>query len=169
MGTRASQAHEKRAASPDEISMRVLRRFRVVFNQVKTHFRRVERAAGISGAQAWALSVVGARPGLGTNALAEAMDVHQSTASNLVRGLVARQLLVSEHGAEDRREVQLHLTAKGRKALLKAPEPLAGVLPEALRRLDAPTLARLDRDLARLVKELGGDGRAGSIPLGSPD
>ena len=169
MGTRAGQAGGKRAGSGDETAMHVLRRFRVVFNQVKTHFRQVERAAGISGAQAWALSVVEARPGLGTSALAEAMDVHQSTASNLVRGLVARQLLVSEHGAEDRREVQLHLTAKGRKALRKAPEPLAGVLPDALRRLDARTLARLDRDLARLVKELGADRSAGAIPLGNHD
>ena len=46
-------------------STRVLRQFRVVFNAVKTHFRQVEREAGVGGAQLWALSVIDRRPGIG--------------------------------------------------------------------------------------------------------
>jgi hypothetical protein len=41
------------------------------------------------------------------------------------------------------------------------------VLPDALKRLDQRTLARLDRDLARLIEELGADERGAGIPLGS--
>ena len=41
-----------------------LRRFRRVFNAVKTHFQQVEKRAGVGGAQLWALSVIGARPGI---------------------------------------------------------------------------------------------------------
>ncbi|HWJ96252.1 MAG TPA: MarR family transcriptional regulator, partial [Telluria sp.] len=44
---------------------RVLRQFRIVFNAVKTHFRQVEREAGVGGAQLWALSVIERTPGIG--------------------------------------------------------------------------------------------------------
>jgi hypothetical protein len=55
------------------------------------------------------------------------------------------------------------------KVLAKAPGPFSGVLPEALARLDSRTLARLDRDLAILIQELGVDDRAAKILMGSDD
>ena len=152
------------APAPDPAT-RVLRRFRLVFNAVKSHFRAVETKAGISGAQLWALSVVAARPGIGVGELARAMDIHQSTASNLLRVLVDGKLVLAERGGEDRRAVQLQATPRGAKVLAKAPGPFSGVLPEALARLDQRTLARLDRDLAALIEELGVDARAAGIPL----
>ena len=63
----------------------VLRRFRVVFNAVRTHFQQVEKQVGLGGAQVWALSVVKDHPGIGMGGVAKSMDIHQSTASNLVR------------------------------------------------------------------------------------
>lgn len=157
------------AADASDPAARVLRRFRLVFNAVKSHFRAVETKAGISGAQLWALSVVKARPGLGVGELAQAMDVHQSTASNLLRGLLEAGLVVSAKGEEDRRAVRLQVTARGNRVLAKAPGPFAGVLPEALARLDKRTLARLDRDLGALIAELGADERGANIPLGDGD
>ncbi|HBZ08040.1 MAG TPA: MarR family transcriptional regulator, partial [Massilia sp.] len=71
---------------------RVLRQFRIVFNAVKNHFRQVERDAGLGGAQLWALSVIAQSPGIGVTDLARALDIHQSTASNLVRALGSRGL-----------------------------------------------------------------------------
>jgi DNA-binding MarR family transcriptional regulator len=161
----------KKAAGTDaaEPAARVLRRFRLVFNTVKGHFRAVERKAGISGAQLWALSVVHANPGIGVSELARAMDVHQSTASNLLRALVDKELVVADRAGEDRRAVQLQATARAGRVLAKAPGPFSGVLPEALGRLDSATLARLDRDLSRLIAELGVDERGATVPLGSDD
>ncbi|MEJ8837221.1 MarR family winged helix-turn-helix transcriptional regulator [Ramlibacter sp. AN1133] len=152
---------------PPDAAAKVLRRFRVVFNSVKTHFRAVERTSGISGAQVWALSVVHAQPGIGVNELARAMDVHQSTASNLVRALQEAGMVVSEREGEDRRAVQLHATPRGRKALAQAPGPFEGVLPGALRQLDDRTLARLDRDLASLIRLLGPQASGRNVPLGA--
>jgi DNA-binding MarR family transcriptional regulator len=143
-----------------------MRRFRLVFNTVKTHFQQVEKLAGIGGAQLWALSLIDAQPGLGTSELARAMDVHQSTASNLVRTLVARGFVQADKGGQDRRAVQLTLRPEARAVLDKAPMPLSGVLPQALASLDADTLARLDEDLAQLIAVLDGDVRAAKIPLG---
>ncbi len=132
---------------------------------MKTHFQQVEKQAGIGGAQLWALSVVSATPGIGVKALAQAMDIHQATASNLVRGLVAGGLIVAQRSAPDRRAVQLNLLPAGAKVMRKAPGPFAGVLPEALAGLDAATLERLDNDLAVLITALAADERAAGIPL----
>jgi DNA-binding MarR family transcriptional regulator len=147
----------------------VLRRFRLVFNAIKTHFRSVERKAGISGAQVWALSIVREQPGIGVGDLARAMDVHQSTASNLLRALIDAGLVVSVREAADRRAVQLQITAKGSRVLKKVPGPFTGLLPDALERLDKATLLRLDRDLGKLIAELGVDERGASFPLGAGD
>lgn len=151
--------------TPGEDAVRVLRRFRQVFNAVKTHFQRVERQAGIGGAQLWALSVAGAQPGLGIGELALAMDVHQSTASNLVKALVQADLLEARREGADRRAVQLHLRPAGQALLAAAPGPFAGVLPDALSQLDPETLRRLDQDLGRLLSLLATDRRAQRIPL----
>jgi DNA-binding MarR family transcriptional regulator len=165
---RKKPSSPKRQDTP-EPAAKVLRRFRVVFNAVKAHFRAVERTAGMSGAQVWALSVIHARPGVGVNDLARAMDVHQSTASNLVRALQEAGMVVSAREGEDRRAVQLYVTTRGQKSLAKAPGPFEGVLPEALKRLDDKTLERLDRDLAKLAQMLGAEAKAGKVPLGQQD
>ncbi|MEP7102178.1 MAG: MarR family winged helix-turn-helix transcriptional regulator [Burkholderiales bacterium] len=154
------------AAGPDLPAARVLRRFRVVFNTVRTHFQQVEKKAGVGGAQLWALSIVRSAPGVGVSGLAAALDIHQSTASNLVKALVERGLIAASKEGADRRKVQLRLLPAGTRVLRRAPGPFAGVLPEALASLDARALARLDRSLAELITALGADDRAKNIPLG---
>lgn len=167
---------KQRAAPPiparpaDELNLgapevRVLRRFRLVFNAVKTHFQQVEKKAGVGGAQLWALSVIQAHPGVGVKGLAAFMDIHQTTASNLVKALEASALIAAEKTAPDRRAVQLRILPAGARVLSKAPGPFAGVLPDALATLDAATLERLDQDLARLIAALHADERAAGIPL----
>jgi DNA-binding MarR family transcriptional regulator len=153
-------------AAPVDPAVQVLRRFRVVFATVRKHFRAVEKKAGISGAQAWALRVVEERPGIGVNELARAMQLHQSTASNLLRALVEAGLVAAERAGTDRRVAELRITPRGQKALAKAPAPVTGLLPEALGRLDARTLARLDRDLAKLIRELGADPLGADVVIG---
>ncbi|MGY4829072.1 MarR family winged helix-turn-helix transcriptional regulator [Sphaerotilaceae bacterium SBD11-9] len=145
---------------------RVLRQFRQVFNAVKTHFQQVEKKTGVGGAQLWALSIIRAHPGIGVNALAQAMDVHQSTASNLVKTLAEREYITASKSALDRRNVQLSILPPGAQLLKKAPGPFTGVLPEALAQLQPETLARLEVDLSELLALLNPDERAANIPLG---
>jgi len=153
------------ARDPGGPEVRVLRRFRLVFNAVKTHFQQVEKKAGVGGAQLWALSVIRATPGVGVNGLAAAMDVHQTTASNLVKALVSAEMIAAEKNGPDRRAVQLRILPAGSRVLRKAPGPFAGVLPGALAALDAETLERLDHDLGLLIEALHADERAAEIPL----
>ena len=93
------------------------------------------------------------------------MDVHQSTASNLVKALAERQLIAATKDGADRRTVSLWILPAGANVLRGAPGPFAGVLPDALASLDERTLLRLDRDLAKLIIALEADERATGIPL----
>lgn len=138
----------------------------MIFNTVKAHFRAVEAEAGIAGAQLWALSVIHARPGIGVGQVASAMDIHQSTASNLLRPLIERGLVVAERRLADRRAVHLQVTVEGSRLLRKAPQPFAGVLPQALANLDPKVLDRLERDLADLIRTLSAQDGLDQLPLG---
>ena len=144
----------------------MLRRFRQVFTAVRAHFQQVEKQVGIGGAQVWALGVIAEHPGIGVGSLARAMHIHQSTASNLVRGLVERGLVRTERGQADRRTVYLQLQPESAALLARAPGPHAGVLLQALRDLDPATLARLDADLARLLRQMNVPDDAPASPIG---
>ena len=152
-------------ADNEQAAVTVLRQFRQVFNAVKSHFQQVEKTVGIGGAQVWALSVVREQPGIGVGALAKAMSIHQSTASNLVRTLIDREMVVALKQGADRRAVQLNLLPAGAKVLKNAPGPFAGVLPDALKSLSPDALARLQVDLARLIVLIDTDERGASILL----
>lgn len=161
-----SEPHPEPLPPPNDAPpQRVLRQFRIVFNAVKTHFRQLERDSGLGGAQVWALSVIDSQPGIGATSLGRAMDIHQSTASNLVRGLVERGYVAAAREGTDRRSVALRILPAGQEVLRRAPAPLSGVLPNALAGLDEATLLRLEQDLATLIARLDTDEAAGKIPL----
>jgi len=161
----APSAAATTAVLQDVTPAKVLRRFRVVFNAVRTHFRQMEKEVGLGGAQVWALSIIADNPGIGVGEIAQTMDIHQSTASNLVKALQKKELVAIEKAQEDRRNVCIKLLAPGKKLLSNVQGPFAGVLPSALEELDAAVLERLDKDLERLIKVLHADESAGEIPL----
>ena len=159
----------KRARTKTQAAVLVLRQLRLVFNTVKGHFREVEKKTGVAGAQVWALSVVRDRPGIGVSELAAALDIHQSTASNLLKPLIEAGMISAERAEDDRRALVLRVTARGLAVLKKAPGPETGVLPAALSKLDLGTLARLEEDLQGLIGLLHADKRSARLPIGQPD
>ncbi|MDI1244913.1 MAG: MarR family winged helix-turn-helix transcriptional regulator [Rhodoferax sp.] len=157
--------HKNAPTSQTVHSSQVLRRFRVVFNAIRSHFKQIEKQVGLGGAQVWALSMVRDQPGIGMSELAKRMDVHQSTASNLVRVLQQKALLRMDKDAQDKRHVHLYTTPAALELLARVPGPFEGVLPAALDELHPQTLQRLDQDLAELIALLKADETAGRIPL----
>jgi DNA-binding MarR family transcriptional regulator len=144
---------------------KVLRRFRVVFNAVRTHFRQMEKQVGLGGAQVWALSVIKAHPGIGMGGVAADMDIHQSTASNLIKTLLGKELISLEKSPDDKRNVRLKILPAGTRVLKKVSGPFEGVLPMALGSLSEQTLQRLNEDLGQLIEVLNVDEAAEETPL----
>jgi DNA-binding MarR family transcriptional regulator len=132
----------------------VLKLFRIIFKSATQHFHEIEKIAGIGGASLWALSEIAASNNLTVSALAKAMSIHQSTASNLLEKLETGGYIVRVRSTDDRRVVNLSLTDKGRDVLSRAPLPYRGILPEALMRLAPETLELLNQNLIKLVAGL---------------
>ncbi|MEO6743072.1 MAG: MarR family winged helix-turn-helix transcriptional regulator [Caldimonas sp.] len=166
--TRVSRSKVDKVFRPpgsEEAATLALQQFRQIFNAVRTHFQQVEKKVGLGGSQVWALSLVRDFPDIGVGRLAHAMTIHQSTASNLVKILVERELVVAIKSESDRRTVGVRLLPAGRRVLQRSPQPFAGVLPMALNTLEPKTLKRLNIDLATLLEVLQTGERGANIPL----
>ncbi len=142
-------------------ALSVLEQFRVIFRSTKKHFQWVETATGVSGAQLWVLAELQRTPGIRVTELARALAVHQSTVSNLLERLEERGLVQRVRSAKDARNVLLSLTAAGNAVIARAPMPLEGVLPNALRSLPAAELAQLKVLLESLARHMKVRDRAG--------
>ena len=148
--------------------LEVLKQFRVLLRSMDNHYRRVEQRSGLGGAQLWALSEVSKPPGLTMGDLAGRLAIHVSTASNLVSRLEALGLVERRRAASDQRQVCISATAAGKRALKRAPRPSAGLLQEALMRMDRRELRALQTQLTRLLHRMGhADKSAAALPLGS--
>ena len=131
--------------------LEVLEQFRVIVKSIRRHYQDVERRAGVTGAQLWALAQIAEQPGGQVGELARALAVHQSTASNLVRGLEKRRLVTRARRGRDLRHVQLYPSKQGLALLKAAPRPLIGVLQQALSEMPAARLVALHAQLAHVV------------------
>ncbi len=146
--------------SSGALALAVLGKFREVFRVAKLHFAAVNRAVGVSAAELWALSELKQQPELRVSDLAARLSLRQSTVSNLVEGLVQAKLVTRLRNDPDGRVVRLQLTRAGEKVVSRAPRPARGVLPDALERLPAAELRRLDAQLDLLLGTMSR--RAGS-------
>ena len=136
------------------VVLRALQEFRLIFGSARRYDTNVRRFSGLPGSLLWALSEISRAGSLSVSGLAACMALHQTTASNLVNGLLERELIHRLRDAHDRRAVRLSVSAKGRQALRRAPHPHAGLLVDALERLHPRRLARLCRGLEGLVAEM---------------
>jgi DNA-binding MarR family transcriptional regulator len=143
-----------------------LKQFRVIIGAVRHHFRVLETACGISGAQVWILSAIQENPGIKVSSLSGMLAIHISTASNMLDKLEKAGLVKRQRGTTDRRVVTVQLTREGVAILDRAPKPLTGLVPHALEHMPENLLQRLHEDLAVLIRqmELIDDGSA-SKPL----
>jgi MarR family transcriptional regulator, organic hydroperoxide resistance regulator len=152
--TRARGTTLAEQAARSALELQTLQAFRTTFGSARGHDVEVRRIAGISGSQLWALSEIARSEGMTVNALSGQMALHQTTASNLVNALVERKLIRRVRDEADQRVVHLHIATEGKRMLLRAPGPYAGLLVDALRRLDADQLAQLRKSLVVLVNAM---------------
>ncbi len=131
-----------------------LKQLRIIISAVRQHFRALEEACGVSGAQVWILSAIAESPGITVSRLGEALSVHVSTVSNMLDKLAKGGLVERLRREDDRRVVNLQLTVKGQEVLSRAPQPLTGLVPHALEKLPEPVLIRLNEDLALLIEQM---------------
>jgi len=136
------------------LATETLKQFRVIIAAVRQHFRALEAACGVTGAQVWILAAIAESPGITVSELSETLTVHISTTSNMLDKLAKAELVQRTRSETDRRVVNLSLTAKGASALARAPKPLTGLVPHALENLPEPALTQLHADLELLIQHM---------------
>ena len=112
-----------------------IRRVLDALRRVVQALRVAAPRAGLSSAQLFALQQIAEHPASSINDLAALTYTHQSSVSVVVRRLVDRGLVAKVVAPSDRRRQCLALTAKGNRALSRAPAPVQRRLIAAIARL----------------------------------
>ena len=148
------------------LSLEVLQQVRVIYGTMRQYFRELEESCGLPGSQMWVLQEVERSPEIGITELAGRLGIHQSTCSQLVDKLVAKDCLVKRKQSTDQRRIGLSLAVNGEKAIAALPGPAEGVLPEALAAIPNVALKTLNINLAELIDHLHGkDETFAAMPL----
>lgn len=134
-----------------ELALDTLKLFRIIFKSANKHFNEIEQAVGIGGASLWALSEIAQSNEITITQLANAMSIHQSTASNLIDALETKECIKKIRSKVDRRVIFLKVTDHGLSMLAKAPLPHKGILPDALIRMEDSNLEELNILLHQLI------------------
>ena len=149
-----------------QLTLDVLKQFRLIYGSVRHHFRQVEETCGVSGSQLWLLHEVQSAPGIGVSDLAQRLSIHQTTCSQLVEKLVVHGYVEKTRSEQDQRRVGLTVTRSAAKVLKDAPGPAEGLIPDALIGLSESTLESLSTNLGKLIRGLHvQDERAAERPL----
>jgi DNA-binding MarR family transcriptional regulator len=153
MATKSGLSEENQAPESDACLSHIetLKKLRIVIRAAQRHSLWIEKQCGISGAQLWMMQELHDQPGLRVGELASKLSIHQTTASNLLDSLQKRGYVVKARDSGDQRVVNLNLSEKGEKALMNAPTPTRGLLPEAIRKLNDDDLHQLDKGLQGLL------------------
>ena len=124
---------------------------RRVVRALEIYSRDVQQRFGLTGPQLWAVKTQQRAGALPVSGLADALAVHQTSASILVARLEQRGLVRRARSPADRRVVLLSLTAAGERLAARAPEAAQGRLLHGLRRLRPSEVRSLRRAVDRIV------------------
>jgi len=144
----------KSADTDTSAGLSALQKLRIVIRASQRHSAWIEKQCGVSGAQLWIMQELQDEPGLRVGEIAARLAVHQTTVSNLLDSLQKRGYVIKQRDPGDMRAVKLALSEQGDDLLLLAPKPARGLLPEALRQMDAQGLKQLDEGLQSLLDSI---------------
>jgi MarR family transcriptional regulator, organic hydroperoxide resistance regulator len=121
---------------------------------LQTRSKKIRKETGITGPQILAMKTLSDSPGISISELARSVYLHPATVVGIVDRLERRGFVVRKRSKEDRRQVNVKLTAKGSSALRKAPGAAQDSVPGGLETLPDNKLKRLSFNLAQLVRIL---------------
>ena len=151
---------------PLDLVRQVLKQSRLIYASVKQHFREVERASGVSGAQLRLLQEIRSKLRIGVSDLAAHASMHQLTCSTLVDKLCSRGLVVKARITDDQRRASLSLTHAATSLLAGVLGPAERILPNVLKALPDVALPKPHVNLDNLIRNLPvRDERSSDRPL----
>lgn len=145
---------------------KVIKSIRIIFRSSLAHSALVKKKIGLSSSQLWMLSEILEKPGIKVSELADIIEIHQSTCSNIIDNMQKKHLIRKDRNGQDQRVVHLYLTEEGTRLVTKAPRPVQGIIADALQRLSEIELSHVEDCMEILLKYIQKtDKDAGMIPL----
>jgi DNA-binding MarR family transcriptional regulator len=133
--------------------------------------KRMEAAIGVTGPQRLVIRLLGRFPGMNASQLAEALRVHPSTVTGILKRLEQRRLVARRPDPRDRRRTFLGLAARGRALDVAVSGTIESAVREVLGGLPAERVDVVREVLSALAEALGrtsGGGAPGEA-AGAPD
>ncbi|HVO84887.1 MAG TPA: MarR family winged helix-turn-helix transcriptional regulator [Syntrophobacteria bacterium] len=125
------------SSGPDECARQVLETIPLVMRVIRAQMRS-HRVAGLSVPQFRALIFLNRHEGGSLSDVAGHVGLMLPSMSRMIDGLVARDLVMRQVAAADRRRVELTLTSRGRAAMRSAYESTQAHLSKRLAALPEP-------------------------------
>lgn len=150
---RATQTRATRNGLTPDLADQVFEELVRLFWGARRWDQSLQRRHGVTSAQLSALRVLEREGALTQSELSGRLFVSGSTLSGLLARLEERKLIARERPAEDRRTVQVRLTADGRRQLARVPrgQNKFGALRQLLRTLPEAEVKRFLGTLRKMV------------------
>ncbi len=144
-------------ADPD--GKRILDAIRLLVRSLRLFDREAQAKYGLSAAQMFVLHALDTNDVLSLNELAERTATDQSSASVVVQRLVEAGFVTRTPRSDDRRHVELRLTAKGRTVIRRSPPPAQQKILSTVAAMPPRDRKIFARMLDTFVGSIGADAR----------
>jgi DNA-binding MarR family transcriptional regulator len=128
---------------------------RRVYQVINEQSKKAKKQTGITGPQLWAIKMIAESSPVQVSELAHKMYLHPATVVGILNRLEEQGLVLRTRTREDRRIVDVNLTAEGKALVARAPEVAQGLLAAGLEVLPATRLLDIASALDQLVQILG--------------
>lgn len=136
----------------ERYDLRILQSLRKIIRSVDLHSRKLSIQHDITAPQLITLLVVVEHGPLTIASISGEVHLSPSTLVGIIDRLEAKNYVVRERSAEDRRQVLISITEEGRAFAKQAPSPLQETLAEALNELNPLEQATISLSLERVVE-----------------
>lgn len=153
---------KKRTAEANE-GKRILNAIRQLVRALRLFDREAQTKHGISAAQMFVLHTLSEEEGLSLNDLAARTATDQSSASVVVQRLVDGGYATRTPRKDDRRHIELRLTAKGKQVIRRSPPPAQQKILAVVEAMKPRERKQFAAMLEEFVNGVGGRGR--KVPM----
>lgn len=130
----------------------IMQSLRRVFKAIHDYSHEVSNKFGVTGPQLWALKTISQNGNLSLGELSKKMYLHPSTITGVADRLEKKGYALRDRGPKDRRVVNVQLTPKGKRLIMRAPNPVQGKMIYGLRKLKREELNSLYDSIRKLVE-----------------
>lgn len=124
---------------------------------INEYLKNAERETGLTGHQLWAIKLVAGRAPIKVSDLAREMFLHPATVVGILDRLVSKGLVQRRRSTEDKRVVEIDLTAEGRVVVDNIPEVAEGILAKRLETLPEKRLSQVSKGMREIARILGAE------------